>query len=172
MRTCTANNAREMFMAVYNNCHTAIPYYANYFLDDREECRDISADSFIKLWVKRESFTSTEKMSAYVRKCTRNACLTHLRAMKRQQKRNYDYIQHYCPDVIFDLLETDPGSKEDALIRVIQSLDERHRQCMLLYYVENMTRVEIAGRLNISERNVRFFLDKAREIIRSALRTN
>jgi RNA polymerase sigma-70 factor (ECF subfamily) len=172
MIMCTADNARAMFNSVYDDCHTEIPGYANYFLDNREEARDISTDSFIKLWVRRESFSSTHKMRSFVKKCTHNACLNHLKSIRRRKKRDYDIIQRYYLPVTAEILETDTESREDALIRVIQSLDKKYQQCILLFYFEKITCANIASRLNISERNVRFFLTKGRGIIRSALSSN
>ena len=172
MIMCTADHARAMFNSVYDDCHTEMPGYANYFLDNKEEARDISTDIFIKLWVRRESFSSTHKMKSFVKKCTRNACLNRLKSARRRQKRHYDIIQRYHSPVTAEILETDTESREDALIRVIQSLDEKYQQCILLFYFEKMTCASISERLNVSERNVRFFLNKARGVIRTTLSSN
>jgi RNA polymerase sigma factor (sigma-70 family) len=172
MIMCTAEHARAMFNSVYEDCHTKIPGYANFFLDNREEALDITADSFIKLWVLRESFPSTDKMKSFVKKCTRNACLNRLKSVRRREKRDYDIIQRYYLPVTAEVLETSTESKEDALIRVIRSLDKKYQQCILLFYFEKMTCANIADKLNVSERNVRYFLDIARGMIRSSLSSN
>jgi RNA polymerase sigma-70 factor (ECF subfamily) len=169
---CTADHARAMFNAVYEDCRAEIPGYANFFLNNKEEARDISTDSFIKLWVLRESFPSTGKMKSYVKKCTRNACLNRLKSVRRRQKSDYDIIQRYYAPVTADIPETGTEAREDALIRVIRSLDKKYQQCILLFYLEEMTAANIAERLNLSERNVRLFLTKGRGLIRSALSSN
>jgi RNA polymerase sigma factor (sigma-70 family) len=172
MIMCSADKARTMFNAVYKDCRTQIPGFANHILDDREEARDISTDSFIKLWVRRESFSSTDKMKSFVWECTHNACLNRLKSVRRRQKCEYDIIERYYSPVTFEIPEPGTESREDALILIIHSLDKKYQQCIWFFYFANMTHAGIADRIGETERNVNHFLGKARGMIRSALPSN
>jgi RNA polymerase sigma-70 factor (ECF subfamily) len=172
MQTRNSKRADEMFHAVYEEFHTDVPFFANHILDNPEEARDISTDTFIKLWVLRESFQSTDKMKSFLIKCTKNACLNRLKSVKRRRARQYEVVQLYYTPGTTEIMETFAESREAALIRVIKSLDMKYQECIWLFYFEKMTCAKIASRLNLSKRNVWFFLSKGRGIIKLALSSN
>lgn len=172
MQTCNSEHADEMFYSVYAECRTDVPDYANNILNNREEARDISADIFIMLWTLRASFPTTDKMKSFLMKCTRNASLNQLKSVKRRGRRQYEIIQRYYTPGTVEIVETFAESREVALIRVIQTLEWKYQQCIWLFYFEKMTCAGIADKLNISVRNVRFFLDTGRGLIKLALSSN
>lgn len=172
MQICKYANADEMFHAVYKECRTKVSFFANNILDDREEASDISLDAFIKLWILRDSFSSANKMKSFVFTCTQNACLNRLKYVKLRKAKNYEILQHYYLSATNEIPEIFTESREAELIRAVKSLDKKYLECIWLFYFEKMTCVRIANKLNLSERNVRFFLAKGREVLKSSLSSN
>jgi RNA polymerase sigma factor (sigma-70 family) len=172
MQTCNSEQADEIFNKVYKKYRKPVSYYAYNFLGDREEASDISADIFVDVWILRESFHSAEKMKSFVMTCARNACLNRLKLLKRRRNRLKDVLQRYYMAGTVDNIGVLTESSEAELVRVIKSLDMKYQQCIWLFYFEKMTCSKIALRLNLSERNVWFFLDKGRGMIKSALSSN
>ena len=59
----------------------------------------------------------------------------------------------------------------NALLRVINDLPPRQRQCVELYYFEEMTQEQIAERLGVDRRTVRTHIDRAEDGMRESLGT-
>lgn len=172
MEICKYVPADEMFLAVYKEYRTIVSFFANNIIDDREEASEISIDAFIKLWMLRDSFSSTDKMKSFVFTCTRNACLNRLKYVKLRKARNYEILQRYYLSTANEMPEIFTESREAELIRAVKSLDKKYQECIWLFYFKKMTCAGIATKLNLSERNVRFFLTKGRGVIKSTLSSN
>jgi RNA polymerase sigma factor (sigma-70 family) len=172
MKTFNCEQADEIFDKVYKKYRKPVSYYAYNFLGNKEEARDISADIFVDVWILRESFNSAEKMKSFVMTCARNACLNRLKLIKRRKSRLNDVMQCYYMTGTVDIIEVLTESREAELVRVIKSLDMKYQECIWLFYFEKMTCTKIARRMNLSERNVWFFLVKGRSMIKSALSLN
>jgi RNA polymerase sigma factor (sigma-70 family) len=172
MQVYNSDKSDQMFKAVYEECCNGVPLYANKMLANLDEARDVSSDSFIKLWLRRNSFHSVNKMKAFLKVCTTNTCLNRIKSLERRERRQYDVRQiYYTPDGT-DITERLTESREAALIRVIKTLDKKYQDCIFFFYFEKLPVTKIASRLNITERNVRFYLTEGRKMIKSALISN
>jgi RNA polymerase sigma factor (sigma-70 family) len=172
MLTCNSQHPDDMFNAVYEKYRKIDSCNAYMILGDIEESIDISANSFASLWKERNSFPSPETMISFISKCTRNACLNRLRSLERRESlREEILLRYYTPDRV-EIMDPFTESRDAALERVIRSLDMKYRECIRLYYFEKKTCHQIAVSLNFSVRNVRYFLEVGKLLIRSSFSSN
>ena len=172
MQSCNSHHPDEMFNAVYKQYRRFDSYYAYRLLRDVEEAKDISANSFVSLWKERNSFPSTRHMTSYVRTCTLNACLNRLKLNERCELWHQEVLQrYYLPDT-YEMRDVFAESGDAALNRIIQSLDMKYQGCIRLFYFNKMTCSQIAAALNLTERNVKYFLKVGRSLIKSAISSN
>jgi RNA polymerase sigma factor (sigma-70 family) len=172
MKACNSQHADEMFNAVYEKYQSCTSYYAYRILGNREEARDISANSFVSLWKIRNSFHSAEKMKSFIRICTKRACLNRLKSIERRESSQAEVLLYYYSRGTVEIMDAFAESRDDAVMRIIRSLDMKYQECIWLYYFKKMTFAQIANKLNLSERNVKYFLSKGRWLIRSAFSSN
>ena len=70
---------------LYQLHYKSVWYFANRILRDAEQAEDIVTETFVKLWERREKFDNLKRISSFLFLVTRNACFTHLKALKRKQ---------------------------------------------------------------------------------------
>ena len=153
---------------------TPLLRYANRYLRNSENARDIVQETFIKFVriSQNEAKAEIKNISAWLYKITRNLCLDHLRSSKRKQEVSID-------ENIADFADTESPDKtlekreEMQLVRKqIMELDTRSREILLLKLDQGKSYKEIAAIMNIQTGNVGFILHRAIKTIAAALKNS
>ena len=76
------NGTGDGYTVLFKKWYPAICYFADSILHNITEAEDVAEDSFIKLWERREQFTSLQKCKSYLYSCARNASIDILRHRK------------------------------------------------------------------------------------------
>ncbi|MBO9571905.1 MAG: RNA polymerase sigma-70 factor [Chitinophagaceae bacterium] len=144
----------QAFTSLYKEFYERIYYYAQRFVS-AEDAEDVTAESFIKLWNKKESFDSLEAISAFLFVAAKNKCVDILRHQHVKQQRESE---------IFDIL--DATNQDDIFIEQVRielvkliyhevdKLPEKMKEVFLLSYLEGLKPAQIAEKLNISVKTV------------------
>jgi RNA polymerase sigma-70 factor (ECF subfamily) len=136
---------------------------------DRDSAREITQDSFISLWEKRDSIDLSKPVKTYLTTTVRNKCLNWLRDNKKFNKDILD---------IEGLLSDTPYNQPDRLVEseirnaieaAIAELPEKCREIFVLNRQENLKYQEIADRLEISIKTVETQMSKALQHMRQRL---
>jgi RNA polymerase sigma factor (sigma-70 family) len=172
MQSCNFQSADTLFYSLYEEYQISVSEYAYRILGDREEARDISVDTFIDVWMKRQSFVSIGKMRSFVLICAKNACLNRLKLIRHREGKRQEVLDKYYHIGAAGIIEDYGAPRDTELIKAIKSLDLKYRECIWLFYFEKMTCAKIARKMKISERNVRLFLTKGKVLIKMALSLN
>lgn len=166
-------SADDIFCTVYKEFKLPFSKYASRILGDTEAAHDILHDTFVKAWEARGTFHSVDKMKAYIGVCSRNACIDRLRSIKCHQKNRREIWQRYYKCGVAELPEDIcNGSGEVEILRAIKSLEMKYQECICMFYFQKLNCAKIAQKLNIKERNVRYFLSRGRVLIKMALCLN
>src|SRR5438046_9582547 len=72
------------FQTIFENYNRLLYTSAFQLLKDKEQAEDIVAETYAKLWQRREGFQTTEHVKAFLFLTTRNASLNHLRHIQRK----------------------------------------------------------------------------------------
>lgn len=155
------NGNEAAFRHLYNSHHKQLCYFANQLLSNEEAALDVVADTFIKVFEKKEDFHNYEALKAFLFVVTRNECIAHFRHQKMKE-RNHQEILY--------LLEKDENFVESKLIKTelvnkirmeVDRLPPQMRRIFKMIYFDGLTQKETASLLNISVDTVRVLKARA-----------
>ena len=157
------------FTAVYDRYWPAIFYFVRKFVTDKAQAEDITAESFIKLWQRRENFDNESSISSFLHTTARNASIDWLRSEKRQIQ-NKDELLHLIQQEQYVELQNDVKAELLKLVQAeIEKLPRKIKRVFLLSYAEGKTNEEIAEMLGINNQSVRNHKTRALRLLRLAV---
>ncbi len=128
--------------------------FAEKFLPDSSLAKDVSQETFIKLWNSRQSFDSLNALKGFLFVTTRNGCLNLIRGREREVNRHLEIhrressIQPYMTDILL--------SEKLALIyQFVRSLPGPMQEIFFLSYEEGLTIRQISVRLGMKLKTVK-----------------
>lgn len=179
------NGEEAAFAEVYRLYFSAIYYYARHFVTDAQEARDITAETFVKLWKLRGNFDHLHKVKTFLHVTARNACIDVLRHQKWKSGKHQQLIQLLMEDdestvsfntspmaaatrFVYGLAEADVLG---IINKEIESLPPQRKLIFKMFYLEGMRNGEIAARLQLSVQTIQNQKTIAIKSLRSAVFT-
>lgn len=129
------------------------------YLKQTMDAEDICQTVFLKYLTVNPQFDSPQHEKAWIIRTTVNACKDHL---KSAFFRRTVSLEEAAPLAV-------PEVPEDGILSALNSLPEKYRICLYLYYYEDYTGKEIAGILGKSEAAVSQYLSRGRQKLRKLL---
>ena len=141
-------------------------------LDDVAEAEEAAQDALIAAVDRLDRFRGESSFATWLYAITLNVCRGRLRQRRSRQR---------LSQVLRALLHSDPPLEarpeqiamhreaDAAVWRAIRSLDEKHREAVVLLYFHDLRLADIAQVAGVSERTVRARLHAAHERLRIAL---
>jgi RNA polymerase sigma-70 factor (ECF subfamily) len=161
----------EAFTRLYEKYHTINVFFAWRFTGIKQDAEDIVAQSFTKLWQKRETMLSEGQIKAFLQVVTKNACLDYLRSRKTKTAK-----QEELYTVLLENKEEEGFAEHqyNALLfaRIHQEIEKLPEQCRKIFklaYLEEMKNREIAALLGISASTVKNQKLRAIQLLKAAL---
>lgn len=133
------------------------------YLHDRHLAEDAVQETFLKAYRGMDAFRGEASEKTWLSRIAVNQC----RDLKKS-----GWFRHTDRRVTLDMLPQPadrPSEKDDALTLAVMALPVRLRETVLLYYFQDMTTVEIAQTLRVSQQAVSSRLMRARKRLRAAL---
>ncbi len=132
-------------------------------LGRQQDAEDAVQDTFMKLYRGIHGFRRGARFSSYLFRILLNSCTDILRKRKRAVVKEFDDASH-----------PNPPSHESHLnlAQVVDMLPPRMKTCFTLSAVEQFTYEEIAEILGISVGSVKAHVHRARQKLRTWLRTS
>ena len=158
---------KEAFRFLYEYYFTKIVLFAESYLYDEEEARDLVQDLFFHLWDHSEALHVTTSIKSYLFTSVRNRCLNILRDRKIRDEHNNKLFEAQLfsgtEDVVID------EEIQQRLQEALDSLPDKCREIILLKVVEGKKNKEIANQLNIAETTVKTQVQRAYRMLREKL---
>lgn len=162
-----AEGDRNAFTQLYNNYRNKIYSIAFELTDSTTVAEEIVQDTFLKIWVKRDSLNEIEHFRAYLFTITRNYVFTALKRIARQESLEVSAIQD-AP--LYDH-DTEDRVLNNEYTRILQAaidrLPEQQKQVYNLIKKEGLKREEAAAALHLSPETVKTHLAQAMRSIRT-----
>lgn len=140
--------------------------FSKKYTGNEEIARDITQESFVRLYERRADFHVTEQAKSFVYLTARNLCLDHLRHKNIEQ----EYLQQLPP------MEEDPSAlKEITLQETLQNLRQAIQQLppqsreIINQSLNGKNNTEIAEHLSISVNTVKTLKKNAYSTLRRVL---
>lgn len=160
----------KAFEHIFYEFHSAVCFFANGFLNDKEASKDLVSEVFIKLWNKHADFNSLYEVKSFLYISTRNACLNYIKGLKVASDHQKWLIQQTGLEEMEDFVMKRILDAEVAreLNDAIGSLPTQCRRVML-ESLEGLKTEEIAQKLGLSPQTVRNTRNRATQLLKERL---
>jgi RNA polymerase sigma-70 factor, ECF subfamily len=130
-------------------------------LRNRSEAEDVTQDIFLRLWRALPGYSGKAALSTWIYAISRNACLSQLR--KRRPQVSLDDPDMQLDPAVAALAA--PSTEEpavDSVTRMLESLPQRYREVVTLFYMEDRSCQQTAAALGLPVGTVKALLHRAR----------
>ncbi|MBP3707406.1 MAG: sigma-70 family RNA polymerase sigma factor [Clostridia bacterium] len=127
-------------------------------LRNKDDAEDIFQDVFIKLCTENVKFLSKEHEKAWIIRVTKNKCLDFLKKSCNKTKAELN-----------DNIKVEEKEDDSDVIKHVQSLPEKYRIVIYLFYYEGYKISEMSKILDINESTLKSQLVKARELLKEKI---
>jgi RNA polymerase sigma-70 factor (ECF subfamily) len=158
---------REAFRYLYERYYTRMILFAESYLYDEEEARDMVQDLFFYLWQNAPSLRVTLSVKAYLFASLRNRCLNALRARKIRDTRDDKLLEAQLYSGTEEV--TLDEEVQRRLQAALDALPARCREIFLLKVVEGKKNSEIARQLDLAEATVKTQVQRAYKMLRQRM---
>lgn len=144
--------------------------FANRFMKDLDDAKDVVQEIYFKLWNMRNDLDKYNSVEALAMRMTRNLCLDKIKL-----KKTVSLNSIVREESTNELREEDKLSEQKLAIRrvkqTIETLDEPQKSIIQLRDIEGYEYHEIAQILNMNVNTVRVSLSRARKKVREQIIT-
>jgi RNA polymerase sigma-70 factor (ECF subfamily) len=160
---------KAAFEELFRSYFTPLCSFAQKFVQDADEAKDIVHQVFINLWNKREAIDANMSLKSYLFQGVQNRSLNFIRDNKKLVK--FDTPQNEAELGTY-LDSTDHLESAEAEARINEALDrlpDKCREIFLMNRFDNMKYREIAEKLKISIKTVETQMSRALKALRNDL---
>lgn len=154
------------FEGIFRKYFVPLTGFANAYLNNPEQAKDMVQAVLLRLWEQRESLEIHTALKPYLYNAVRNSCLNELQKNKTQQKRLSAFLPE-TSEVINSRIEY--AELRQQIHHAIAALPEECRRIFILSRFEKRRYSEIATQLGISVKTVEAQISKALRILRVRL---
>jgi len=160
---------KAVFEKIYNEYYSGLVAFAQGYLFDLDESKELVQKFFVQLWLKTSSIQIQTSLKSYLFSSVKNRCLNHLRDLKIRDRNNLQYIEAYLashqgPGELDRLSEM-----EKELLQEIRKLPDQIKKILFLKYFKGKKQREIADELGITENTVKTQLSRGKSKLHKAL---
>jgi len=160
----------QAFELLFRLYYLRLCAYANKFLNDPEQAREIAQNVFVKIWEGRDGIDPEDCLKAYLFKIAQNLSLNNLRRKKVESRYIELYKLVYIEHQEFSAHESLLARElEEHIAQSIGKLPGECRKVFELNRIEGLKYREIAETLNISIKTVEAQMSKALRLLRIEL---
>jgi len=146
------NDSIPALNRLYKMYYRSLYYFGCKLTGNDAEAEDIVAESFIKLWDKRDSFEALSQIKAFLFVVTKNACLNYIKRSSRHISTPINEAIIYDEEELYlQELETEVINQ---LYNEIEQLPQKAKEIFKLIFFDKKQTFEIAEQLNISKKTV------------------
>ncbi len=152
-------------------------------MQNHEEADDATQEAFVKIWQALPNFRGDSKFTTWLYRIVHNLCLNRLRSAKSSPKTvSVEFNWNDESDEERDMLANLPGeAADDPAIRLdsaeqrkliwreVDTLPDKYRAIITLYYSQELAYEEIAALLDVPVGTVKTHLYRAKALLRSKL---
>lgn len=158
---------------LYLAINSAAYFVAMKITKDEEESLDIVSDSYIKAFASLDKLENDEKFPAWFNQIVANRCRDYLKKAKPMHLSDMteDGEEFEIEDVDGEIPDELLENKDviECVRRVVESLPEEQRMCVILRYYDEMSLQEIADTLEVSLGTVKSRLSRANKKMRDEI---
>lgn len=170
-----SNDDRNSFKSIFHEYYQPLWHLSQYYLEDKDEAKEVVQDAFIKLWEIRHALNPNSNLRNFLFTLVKNNCLNNLKRkqilLKHHEKIRWIEMRYQYESLARmgdDYLEI--NELKDKIDVAIQQLPEHCRIIFEMSRFEDLKNREIAEKLNVTQKTVEAHLTKALKILRKELK--
>jgi RNA polymerase sigma factor (sigma-70 family) len=155
-------------MLTNENMHELMDMYSGYlmhisfmYVKDFATAEDIVQEVFISYFKGAEHFEGRATLKTYLTKMTIHKSTDYLRSWASRKRTMAKLFSQTKASYDFEM-----QLEESPLMATVLQLPLKYRECILLFYYEDMTTLEMAQFLSLSENTVKTRLRRARQLLK------
>lgn len=158
---------QQIFEDFFRDYFKPLVNFANKFLNNIDDSKEIVHDVFINLWEKRNSIDVKNSVKSYLYTSVNNRCLNFI----RDNKKFNSNIQLDNIDAVISPTDALTELEIQSIIdKTLNSLSPKVKRVFELSRYKNMKYKEIAEKLNISQKTVESHISAALKALRINLK--
>ena len=160
----------EYFACLYDRYEPRFQRYIQKIsVCSREEANDILQDAFIKIWKNLNNYDDGLKLSSWLYRIVHNETISFCRKKRSYGKSNVVEIDN---SNLINLAEEqpdeiDPEEKYFLTHQVLDQLELKYREVLILKFLEKMSYEEISDVLKIPEGTVAIRINRAKKVFKN-----
>lgn len=157
----------KAFEALFRHFFRPLCYFVERIIGSQSTAEDIVAESFIKLWNRRDQFESLAHIKHFLYKVSHNASLDHLKTHRRETLREQGFarlLADSADDFHHEMLRAEVLGE---LYHAIAELPPQCSRVISMSYLDGLKNAEIAEKLGISMQTVKNQKSKGLRILQS-----
>lgn len=170
------SGSEKVFREIMERWYSRLFNFANGYLNNRENTKEVIQDVFLQLWDHRQKLADNTSLNAYLYTLTRNRCIDLIRREKLMLQFRADKQEEYARLTESYQALSDPILNEifalelqHEIDQAINALPDQCRKVFLMSRTSGMKNKEISRVLELSEKTVESHLSKALRTIRTSL---
>lgn len=155
-----ARGSEQAFRQLFMRYHQWLISHIFRLTGSMAQAEEVAQDVFLKLWMNREVLAGIHKFKPYLFVLSRNHAVNVLKATIKERMRRQEWEKEHTLQPLNN--EEEPTVTQYTLLdEAIDQLPEQQRKVYLLSRYEQLTYIEISGKMNISRETVKKYIQIA-----------
>lgn len=164
------NNNEKAFESVFKKYFSVLTMYAKKYVMDFDVAKDITQDTFIKFYEKREDIEIHTSLKSFLYTSVRNKCLDHIKLNKiRDQHKDQIKYQASISSEDEDAEHIKRTELQEKIYKILKTLPTKNQKIFMMSRIQGKTNQEIADELGLTKRTVETHISNALKRIREAV---
>lgn len=163
-----AKGDERAYEFLFKQFYRPLSLFANRYVDDIDQAKDIVQEVFFQLFEKRETITIHTSLKSFLYQMVRNRALNHIK-MNKIHSDHHERILLTSSFEVVDSSEIEHSELEDKIAKIVSDLPNQTRRVFELSRYEGIPNQEIADSLEISKRTVETHISLALRKLREGL---
>ncbi len=160
---------KELYREVIRRYEKKLSHYLLKFVSDRDDIEDILQVIFIKVYKNLYGFDLGKKFSSWIYRIAHNEAVNHLKK-KKSSRISLDDVEYKLIDEKADIRgQADQMFLKEDMEKVLNEMNVKYREPLVLFYFENMSYDEISDILRIPKNTVGTLIMRGKMSIKSQL---
>ncbi len=138
-------------------------------LGNANEAEYLASDILYEIIRSAQNLKDEERFYGFMWKIAENTYMDYLRKKSKNASRTVEFDETIADESESALDGIIQKEEMNVLRRELSLLSKQYRDATVLYYIENLSCSEVANRLQISTEMVKYYLFRARKIIREGM---
>lgn len=145
--------------------------YGKKFLSDPDNIEDVVQDVFIKTYQNIKGFDASQRFSPWIYRIAHNTYINAIKKNSLSPLYLFDFDTLISRTIVEDPIVREKEQKEmkELVDKGLSLIDPKHREILVLYYIEDLSYKEISEILHVPIGTVGVRIMRAKEVLREVI---